>query len=125
MTALIQDESNIIWLSELARVEFCSALFRRFRARELDEQQLATALTAFDETLADFQVQALDSLVAEEAECLLRKYGKTDGLRALDALHLASFSLLAEGDCQFIAADNVLCHVARCEDFSVQEIQTK
>jgi len=124
VTALIQDEANTVWLSELARVEFCSALFRRFRARELDEKQLATALAGFDETLANFQVQALGSPMTEEAERLLRKYGKTEGLRTLDALHLASFSLLAEKDWQFVAADTVLCHVAQREGFGILQIQT-
>jgi len=123
VTALIHDEVNKVWISELARVEFCSALFRRFRAREIDEQQLATALDGFDETLANFRVQALGSPITEEAEHLLRKYGKTEGLHILDALHLASFSLLAERGWQFVAADSVLCYVAQNEGFAVLQIQ--
>lgn len=57
VTALIQDEANTIWLSELARLAFFSALFRRFRARELDEKQLATVLASFETTLVEFHVE--------------------------------------------------------------------
>ena len=43
--------------------------------------------------------------VGTEAENLLKIYGKTYGLRTLDALHLAAFSLISESDWTFVTAD--------------------
>lgn len=122
VTALIHDETNSVWLSELARLEFFSAVYRRFRMRELDEQQLITILSSFEETLAEFHVEPLGQAVTEETERLLKQYGKNECLRTLDALHLAGFSLLAEDGWQFVAADSVLCHVVQCEGWQVLKI---
>jgi len=123
VTALIQDDFNTIWLSELARIEFCSVLFTLFRTRQLDEQQLAMALAGFDDALSDFHIQALNPLIAEEAERLLRKYGKREDLQTRGLLHLASFSLLAEQDWYFVVVDSVLCHIALNEGFAVKSIK--
>ena len=40
VTDLILEENNEVWISELGRLEFISAVFRRFRNKELDEGQL-------------------------------------------------------------------------------------
>ncbi len=64
----------------------------------------------------------LGQAVTEEAERLLQQYGKTEGLRTLDALHLAGFSLLAEDGWQFVAADSVLSHVVQCEGWQAIKI---
>lgn len=61
----------------------------------------------------------MNQIVASEAEELLKKYGKSEGLRTLDALHLGSFRLLAEEDWVFVSANDVLCHTARLEGFRV------
>ena len=37
VTDLILDRNNEVWILELARLEFFSAVFRRFRNKELDE----------------------------------------------------------------------------------------
>jgi len=44
ITDLILEQNNEIWISELGRLEFISAVFRRFRNKELDEGQLNTAI---------------------------------------------------------------------------------
>ena len=92
VTDLILDPENEIWVSDLARVEFLSALHRKLRAKELDEQQLQEALTGFDEEWGLFHVYPLGHIVITEAENLLRRHGKTYRLRALDALQFASFA---------------------------------
>jgi uncharacterized protein len=40
VTNLVLSKDNEIWISELARIEFLSAIFRRFRNREVDDEQL-------------------------------------------------------------------------------------
>ncbi len=48
VTQIMEHPASEIWMSELARLEFTSALYRRFRNKTLDEIRLHTALTFFD-----------------------------------------------------------------------------
>jgi len=40
VTPLIKAKDNEVWISELARIEFLSAIFRRLRNREMNDEQL-------------------------------------------------------------------------------------
>lgn len=113
VTELIVSEENEIWISELARIEFISAVFRRFRNREMSETELSEALSAFEEELTSFNIEPLGHAIVKETETLIKRYGKTMGLRSLDALHLGTFSLISEDDWSFVAADKGLCDVAQ------------
>jgi len=119
VTALINDSNNEIWVLELARIEFISALFRKYRAHIINDKQLESAINGFEAEYSHFNVEPLSQPVAFEAEYLLKKYGKTEGLRTLDALHFAAFRLLAEEGWYFIAADEVLYHTVQLEGFNV------
>lgn len=63
--------------------------------------------------MVSFNIEPLGHIVAKEAESLLKKYGKTHGLRTLDALHLSTFSLISDSDWFFVVADENLCAVVR------------
>jgi uncharacterized protein with PIN domain len=112
VTELILDRNNEVWISELGRLEFVSAVFRRFRNKELDEEQLNTAVGPFENQIAGFNIEPLGHAVFDQAELFIKKYGRTHGLKALDALHLGAFSLISEKDWSFVAADDNLCKVA-------------
>ncbi len=45
---IILDPDNDVWILELARLEFLSAVFRRFRTKELDEDRLNIAIDSFE-----------------------------------------------------------------------------
>lgn len=113
VTELISLHGNEIWISELARIEFASAVFRRFRNNEIDEEKVNDALSGFDEQLFSFNIEPLGHAVMKEAESLLKEYGKAEGIRTLDALHLGTFNLISEKDWFFVAADENLCKVVR------------
>jgi predicted nucleic acid-binding protein len=113
VTRLMTSPANTVWVSELVRLEFLSALFRRFRNREIDEDMLNKAIAGFIEELDTFNVEPLRRTVLEEAESLIKKYGAQQGLRTLDALHIATFILVAEKGWRFVAADQTLCEVAQ------------
>lgn len=119
ITALINDSNNEIWVLELARIEFISALFRKYRAHLITNNQLESAIEGFETEYASFNIEPLSQPVAFEAEYLLKKYGKTEGLRTLDALHFAAFRLIAEEGWYFVAADEVLCQTVQLEGFKV------
>ena len=113
VTDLILDRNNEVYILELARLEFLSAVFRRFRNKELDEEQLNTAVNSFEDQVDRFNIEPLGHAVLEEATLLMKNHGRTHGLKALDTLHLGTFSLLSEEDWAFVAADDSLCGVAK------------
>lgn len=108
VTQIIEHESSEIWISELARLEFISALYRRYRNKSLDEIRLHTATTYFDKQLLSFNLEPINRLVIDEAGMLLKKYGKEYGLRTLDALHLGTYSLISENEWCFVTSDTAL-----------------
>ncbi len=51
------DENNISYILDIAHIEYYSALYRRFRNKEISKNQLQIALTGFDKELGNFQIR--------------------------------------------------------------------
>nr|VFJ72765.1 MAG: Predicted nucleic acid-binding protein, contains PIN domain [Candidatus Kentron sp. FW] len=119
---LIDDLNNQIWASNLASVEFISALHRKFRTGVLNTLQLREALSAFELEWSQMNHYPVDDAVIAQADKLMRKKARQYGLRTLDAIQFASFSLLAEEDWAFVVADGILADVAASENFTVIRI---
>lgn len=82
--------------------------------KEIEEDQLEKALDGFSSECARFNTRKIGSAVLDEAEALVNRLGKSVGLRALDAIHLATFSLLNQFDeMPFVATDEALLNAAR------------
>jgi len=113
VTRLILSEDNEIWISVLARIEVLSALYRRLRNKEIDDEQLKEATQGFEEQLMLFNVEPIGEAILMEAQNLLKRCGKIRRLRALDAIQLGTFSLISEKGWVFIAADDILCQITR------------
>ena len=112
--SLITGEGNRVWVSDLARLEFVCALHRRYRMKEIDQQELLRALAGFTSEFARFNTRKIGSAVLDEAEILVNRLGKIVGLRTLDAIHIATFNLLNQlGEMPFVAADDILLSAAR------------
>ena len=117
VTQIIEHPASEIWISDLARLEFTCALYRRYRNKSIDETQLCTASTFFDKQLVSFNVEPLNQLVIDEAQLLLKKFGKEYGLRTLDALHLGTYSIITEHCWCFVTSDTTLANVANRAGF--------
>ena len=63
-------------------------------------------------SLNDYIVEPFTSIVRENAEKIIEKYGKEIGIRTLDAIQLSTYLLIADTESKFICADNNLCRVA-------------
>lgn len=116
---LIDNTENQIWVSDLARIEFISAFYRKLRRGDIDSTQLEESLSSFDIEWDQFNQQSLSDTVITEADRLMRKKASKYRLRALDALQLASFIVLAEKDWAFIVADGVLADTVVSENYDV------
>jgi predicted nucleic acid-binding protein len=122
VVSLIEDAANDIWVSDLARVEFISALHRKFRRGDIDDLQLQEILVTFDLEWAQMNHQPISDTVIEQADKLMRHKAKQYGLRALDAIQLASFMLLAEDNWAFVVADGVLADTVTSENLATIRI---
>lgn len=105
VTTLIHQQRSVSCISELARLEFKSALYRKFRTKEINTRHLENALKQYDAAESNFIVIPIDSSVIQRAEQLLRESGREKGLRTLDAIHLATYLLYAKKSWQFVVSD--------------------
>lgn len=96
VTKLILNSKNELWISELARIEFISAVYRRFRIRELNKNQLDFVIDSFEKQITQFSIEPLGHAIIEEAILILKNNGGINGIKSLDALHLGTFSLISE-----------------------------
>ena len=113
VTELILSRSNQIYLSELARLEMLSAFYRKFRNHQIDLVHLNEAISGFNDQLAAFNLESLNQVILDEAGAMLQKFGKEFGLRTLDAIHLGTFSLIADKQWLFVCNDETLCMVVK------------
>ena len=114
VVSIISDLNNEVWISELARLEFICALHRRLRMNEINEDDLNKALDGFYKEYSRLNTKKIGRAVLNEAEALVKRLGRTSGLRALDAIHLATFNLFDElEEMLFVAADDILLSAAQ------------
>ncbi len=116
---LLLDAGTSPYVSELARLEFYSTLYRRRREKSVGHRGLMATLEEFEAEWSSNSVEPLGTLVTQEAIALLKEFGEEYGLRTLDALHLATFVLLAEEDWIFVVADQRLAEVVRKRGYQV------
>jgi hypothetical protein len=64
-------------------------------------------------------LRPLETAVLDHGIRLLKEYGKTFGLRTLDALQLGAYSLLHESNWAFVCADRNLVYTAEKIGFHV------
>ncbi len=102
-------QANIthVFLSEIAKVEFASAIWKKVRTKEISEQQAATTLQLFEEDFGNYSFIVTDSLILEQTRMLMTKYGK-HGLRTLDGIQLATCCVLSGQVDVFFTADALL-----------------
>ena len=114
MVSLIADRNNDVWVSELVRLEFVCALHRRFRMKEISDEELNQVFHGFSEEYSRFNTKKVGRAVLSEAEVLVNRLGKTSGLRTLDSIHLATFNLFNEvAEMVFVVADDTLLGAAQ------------
>ena len=110
---IIDNPDNIIWISELAITEFLSAIHRKYRMGEVSTEILQKVADAFEIKVTGWNIEPVSTLQTEEASKIIKEYGKSAGIRTLDALHLAAYNLLRQDDWTFVLADKQLNNVVR------------
>lgn len=106
---LIISENDIteIFLSEIAKVEFSSAIWKKYRTKEITALQAQTTLNLFESDFGKFTFITIDSIIVENARALISKYGE-HGLRSLDSIQLSTCVSLEKEVTAFITSDTTL-----------------
>jgi len=107
-----------IFLSELAILEFRSALWKKIREKEIKENTALEVIKCFQNDGDNFHWIMLQSDIVESASYLLMKYGNR-GLRTLDSLQLATALTLREEECVFLTSNKLLLTFFKEEQLKV------
>lgn len=116
---IVYSTTNTVWISELALVEFRSALFRRVRMQEITLTDAATALQSLSASLFRFEVIDLIGSHLIRAASLIEQFGTQHALRTLDSLQLASFLSQAQPDWWFVTSDQGFARIVRLMGYQV------
>ncbi len=108
-----------VCLSELAKVEFDSAIRKKVRTGELIQEEATSLILSFESDFDKYDFVELDSKIIANAKSLISNYG-TQGLRTLDSIQLASALKTKAGLNFFITADDLLRDIAEMEGLPVK-----
>jgi len=103
----ISEKASEIFLFEIAKVEFTSAIWKKVRTGDIDKETAIQVIACFEDDYDIFNWIFADSTIVEISKNLFQKYGLTS-LRTLDALQLgARISAKSEIDI-FLTNDDFL-----------------
>lgn len=102
---LVFNPENKIFLLDLCVVELMSTVFRKWRNHEIPDVDLDRVISAIEKQIGYFEVIPLHDRLVNEAKILVKGFGKTIGLRTLDAIHIAGWLGLDNLNCMFITSD--------------------
>lgn len=102
-----QEKITDIFLSEIAKVEFTSTIWKKVRTKEITVEQAEVTLELFANDFAKYNFVTTNSLILERARNLTTKYG-VEGLRTLDSIQLSTCIELTRQADVFYTADKLL-----------------
>ncbi|MFT3946821.1 MAG: type II toxin-antitoxin system VapC family toxin [Agriterribacter sp.] len=83
-----------VFLSDIAKVEFSSTVWKKVRTKEITTEQAVLTLELFENDFEKYIFSTTDSIIIEQARKLTTKYG-LEGLRTLDSIQLSTCISLA------------------------------
>lgn len=96
-----------IYLSEIAKVEFASTIWKKVRTKEITIEQAKITLHLFENDFEKYNFVSTNSSILEQALKLTTKYG-IDGIRTLDSIQLSTCVSLTDQVDVFYTADKLL-----------------
>ncbi len=108
-----------IFLSEVAKVEFDSAIWKKVRTSELTQSEAQGLIESFEIDFEKYDFVDLDSEVLSVARQLISKYG-SKGLRTLDSIQLSSVLKVKHELSLFLTDDDLLKRIAEMEDLKTK-----
>jgi uncharacterized protein len=109
-TFLSRNDINFIFLSEIAKLEFESTLWKKVRTKELEEKNALASIEAFENDENKFKFIPINNSILQTAKRLISKYGKT-GLRTLDSIQLSSSIEVKDLTEKYFTSDKTLLDI--------------
>jgi predicted nucleic acid-binding protein len=120
--SIYQDNDSII-VSELCKVEFLSTIHKKFRNNEINSTTLEALRDKFlADTLSRFMVIPVISSIIDVALDLIDKYGRSNHLFSLDAIQIASVSIISDDNTTFVCADKRLTSLVKHLGYNTLEL---
>ena len=110
---------EILYLTEITRIEFSSVVWKKCRKNEIDERVALLLLQKFEKDTEKFTFVTEDYLIRNSAQELIGAHWRI-GLRTLDAIQLASSLHIKDRIDLFLTSDNLLSQIAKIEGFSTK-----
>ena len=107
-----------VFISELSKIEFTSAILKKVRTKEITENQANTTIQFFEFDFQKYKFVDLNQIILNNASQLIIKYG-SQGLRTLDSIQLSTAIALIQNVNLFIAADKLLLKLFKEENLPV------
>lgn len=108
-----------IFLSEITKIEFSSAIWKKCRNNKFSEEDARAVLNKFESDLVRYTFVELSGRVIEEAQRVMAKYGML-GARTLDVIQLSTAILLSKKADLFLTSDILLKSFFEAENLSTQ-----
>jgi uncharacterized protein len=119
---LYQGDETIV-ISELSKAEFVSTIHKKLRMGEITADTLDAVKNRF---LADcsgrFVVIHVASFIVDAALDIMNAHGRANHLFSLDALQMATLSIISEKDTIFVCADKRLTALVKTIGTPVLEL---
>ncbi|MEK6697907.1 MAG: type II toxin-antitoxin system VapC family toxin [Nitrospirota bacterium] len=116
-------DGEAIVISELSKVELLSTIHKKLRTGEITADTLAAVRDRFFADCAiRFVVVHVASFIVDAAMDILGAHGRINHLFSLDALQIATLSIVAEKDITFVCADKRLTTLVKTIGFPILEL---
>lgn len=116
----IYRSGELIFISELGRIEFLSTIHRKYRENEIKTDTLDALAQRFEDDIENrYEVLGFSSLIPDEACHLIRNFARENSLRSLDSLQISFFMIYCEQEDIFVCSDRRLAGIAGLEGITV------
>jgi len=110
--------NDILSISELAKIETISSIYRKYREREITQMTLDLIVEKFEVDCEErYEILFFSSLVFDESLHLIRQLSKKYGLKTLDSLQFAFFRTYCDKNTFFACADLTFEKLIKREGF--------
>ena len=88
-----QEQVTHVFLSELAKIEFYSAIWKKVRTNDINKSQAEEIISLFKSDFVNYNFVPIDDELIDQSLELIELYGQ-DGLRILDSIQFATICIL-------------------------------
>lgn len=107
-----------VFISEITKVEFVSALFKKVRMKETKLTDAEKAISLFDKDLKKYKIIPVENVLLKKAKDLIVTYGIA-GLRTLDSIQLVSAIEVKDQIDKYFTSDKLLSFLFQKENLPI------